>query len=158
MHRTAIVLLKALLVVLIGLLLLCQAVVVPATAHGLAVTFPEFAYLEVPGVIVTIVFLACVQLALVCVWRLLSLVRTSTIFSEAPFIYVNIILGAVIVATALILGSFLYLAAESVGSPSVTILCVFGIVVGAGFALMIVVMRGLLRKASQLEHDLSEVV
>jgi len=50
------------------------------------------------------------------------------------------------------------LLASGVMTPSITLLCVLGIVVGAGLSLLIVVLRGLLRKASRLEHDLSEVV
>jgi hypothetical protein len=103
-------------------------------------------------------FLLCVQVALVCVWRLLSLVRASIIFSDTAFTYVNIVLGLVALATLLIVGSFITLAIAGAASPSVTILCWLGIVVGSGLSLLVVVMRGLLRQASQLERDLAEVV
>ncbi|MBG6239734.1 hypothetical protein IWX78_002724 [Mycetocola sp. CAN_C7] len=158
MDRTAIVALKALIVVLIALLLVCQLFVVPGLASQMVQRSPEVGYLETPGIIITVGFLLCVQVALVCVWRLLSLVRASSIFSVDAFTWVDIILGAVAVATLLIAGSFITLAVAGVASPSVTILCALGIVLGSGFALLIVVMRGLLRKASQLEQDLAEVV
>lgn len=158
MHRTAIGTLKGLIVVLIALLLVCQAFVVPAVAQQMVERSHGLGYLLVPGIIITVGFLLCVQIALVCVWRLLSLVRASSIFSEDAFTYVDIILGIVAVATVLIFGSFLTLAVAGVASPSVVILCSLGIVVGSGLTLLIIVMRGLLRKASQLEQDLSEVV
>lgn len=158
MDRTAIVALKALIVVLIALLLVCQIFVVPGVARQMAERSPELGHLQLPGILVTVGFLLCVQVALVCVWRLLSLVRESSIFSVDAFTWVDIILGAVAVATILIAGSFITLLAAGVASPTVTILCALGIVLGSGFGLLIVVMRGLLRKASQLEHDLSEVV
>ena len=158
MHRTAIGTLKGLIVVLIALLLVCQAFVVPAVAQQMVERSHGLGYLLVPGIIITVGFLLCVQIALVCVWRLLSLVRASSIFSEDSFTYVDIILGTVAVATVLIFGSFLTLAVAGVASPSVVILCSLGIVVGSGLTLLIIVMRGLLRKASQLEQDLSEVV
>lgn len=158
MDRTAIVALKALIVVMIALLLVCQVFVVPAVADQMAEKSPELSYLEGTGIFVTVAFLVCVQVALVCVWRLVSLVRGSSIFSVDAFRWVDIILGAVAVATLLIAGSFITLALAGVASPSVTILCALGIVLGSGFGLLIVVMRGLLRKASQLEQDLAEVV
>ena len=158
MHRTAIITLKTLILVLVALLLVCQVFVIPAVAQQMIERSPQLDYLQVPGIVVTVGFLLCVQVALVCVWRLLTLVRASIIFSENAFTYVNIILGIVALATFLILGSFITLAATGSASPSVVILCLLGIVVGSGLALMIVVMRGLLRKASQLERDLAEVV
>ncbi|MDJ0348458.1 DUF2975 domain-containing protein [Cryobacterium sp. PH29-G1] len=158
MHRTAIVTLKTLILALIALLLVCQVFVVPAVAQQMVDRSPQLGYLQLPGIIVTVGFLLCVQVALVCVWRLLSLVRASIIFSETAFTYVNIVLGLVALATLLIVGSFITLAIAGVASPSVTILCWLGIVVGSGLALLVVVMRGLLRQASQLERDLAEVV
>ncbi|WP_158251098.1 DUF2975 domain-containing protein [Cryobacterium sp. Y11] len=158
MHRTAIVTLKTLIFVLIALLLACQIFVIPAVAQQMVEKSAELGYLQVPGIVVTVGFVLCVQVALVCVWRLLSLVRASILFRDNAFTYVNIILGLVALATLLILGSFITLAVAGVASPSVTMLCSLGIVVGSGLTLMIVVMRGLLRKASELERDLSEVV
>ncbi|AWB86783.1 DUF2975 domain-containing protein [Mycetocola zhujimingii] len=158
MDRTAIVALKALIVVMIALLLVCQVFVVPAVADQMAERSPELRYLEGPGILITVAFLVCVQVALLCVWRLVSLVRGSSIFSIDAFRWVDIILVAVAVATLLIAGSFITLALAGVASPSVTILCALGIVLGSGFGLLIVVLRGLLRKASQLEQDLAEVV
>jgi hypothetical protein len=158
MHRTAIVTLKALIVALIALLVVCQAFVVPEVARQMVDKSPGLDYLQAPGIVVTVGFLLCVQVALVCVWRLLSLVRASSIFSADSFTWVDIILGIVALATLLIVGSFLTLAIAGVATPSVVILCSLGIVVGSGLTLLIVVLRGLLRKASQLEHDLSEVV
>ncbi|SDN07598.1 Protein of unknown function [Cryobacterium flavum] len=158
MHRSAIVTLKTLIFVLITLLLACQVFVIPAVAQQMVEKSPPLDYLQVPGIMVTVGFVLCVQVALVCVWRLLSLVRASIIFRENAFRYVNIILGLVALATLLILGSFITLAVAGVASPSVIMLCSLGIVVGSGLALMIVVMRGLLHQASQLERDLAEVV
>ncbi|MDJ0378026.1 DUF2975 domain-containing protein [Cryobacterium sp. PH31-L1] len=158
MHRSAIVTLKTLIFVLITLLLACQVFVIPAVAQQMVEKSPQLDYLQVPGIVVTVGFLLCVQVALGCVWRLLSLVRASIIFRDHAFRYVNIILGLVALATLLLLGSFTTLAVAGVASPSVIMLCSLGIVVGSGLALMIVVMRGLLHQASQLEHDLGEVV
>jgi hypothetical protein len=158
MHRTAIVALKSLIVVMIVLILACQVFIVPGVADQMAFRSPEIGYLKVPGILITAGFLLCVQLSLFCVWRLLSLVRGSVIFSEDAFKWVDGILVLVVAATLLILGSFATLQAAGVSSGSVNVICALGVILGAGFALLVVVLRGLLRKASQLEQDLAEVV
>lgn len=158
MNRATIVPLKALIVVMIGIILASQVFVVPGVAESTAHIYPEFAYLKLPGIVVAVAFLFCVELALVCVWRLLSLVRTGTIFSRDAFKWVDAILLLVIVATVIILGAFIALQIAGVGSGPVMVICILGVIVGSGFALLVVVLRRLLRQASQLEHDLSEVV
>ena len=137
MQRTTIVVLKVLIAGLLGLLLICQIFVVPAVAAQSAVRYSEIAYFEVPGTIVGILFLLCVQVVLVCVWRLLSLVREDSIFSDSAFPDVDVSLAAVAFATLLVLIALVALSFTGFMTPSITLL---------------------LRKASQLEADLSEVV
>ncbi len=158
MHRTTIVVLKSLIALLLALLLVCQVFIVPAVAEQSAWRYHEIAYLQIPGIVVGILFLLCVQIVLVCVWRLLSLVSADGIFSESAFPDVDVSLAAVAGATALVAVTLVTLLASGVMTPSITLLCVLGIIVGAGLSLLIVVLRGLLRKAWQLEQDLSEVV
>lgn len=157
MNRSVILSLKALLAVMIAILLACQIWVIPEVAAQTANKHPEFTYLQVPGILIAIVFLLCVQLALLCVWRLLTLVRGSSIFSQDAFKWVDAILWLVITATLLILASFITLTVVG-NSSTVNVLCILGVILGAGFALLVVVLRGLLHKASQLEQDLAEVV
>jgi hypothetical protein len=158
MHKATIVSLKALIVAMIVLLLACQLFMVPGVARQSAETYADLRYLQTPGIIVAVLFLLCVQVVLVCVWRLLSMVRTSVIFSDDAFVWVDVILGAMVLATLLIGVSMATLASANVASPSVMLLCALGVVVGAGLALLILVLRGLLRNARQLQQDLSEVV
>ncbi len=158
MQRTTIVILKLLIGALIALLVACQIFIVPAVAAQSAWRYHAIAYLQLPGIVVGILFLVCVQVVLVCVWRLLSLVREDAIFKPSAFPWVDVSLGAVGFATLLVVVTLVTLIAVGVQNASITLLCTLGIVVGAGLSLLIVVLRGLLRKASQLEHDLSEVV
>lgn len=158
MNRTAIVALKTLIVVMIVLVLACQAFVIPGAAEQAALATPEFAHLKVPGILIAIAFLLCVQLALACVWRLLSLVRASIIFSADAFKWVNGILGLVVAATVIIIGSFISLQVAGVASGPVNVICVLGVILGAGLALLVIVLRGLLHQASKLQQDLAEVV
>ena len=158
MPRNTILTLKVLIGVLLALLLFCQIAVVPAVAAQSAVRYGDVAYLQIPGIIVGVAFLVCVQVVLVCVWRLLSLVREDGIFSERAFADVDVSLGAVGFATLLVLVALVTFLLTGMSTASINLLCLLGIVVGLGLTLLIVVLRSLLRKASQLEHDLSEVV
>jgi xanthosine utilization system XapX-like protein len=71
---------------------------------------------------------------------------------------VDVILGSIILATIIVLGSLITISNAQAGSPSIALLGVLGIIVGSMLALLVVVLRGLLRQASQLESDLAEVV
>src|SRR5262245_50613429 len=46
--------------------------------------------------VVTIVGMASAQVALVCVWRLVAMVRRGTVFSDAAFRYVDGVIAAII--------------------------------------------------------------
>jgi len=150
--------LKALIVVLLVLLLASQILVIPEVARITALRNPDVAHLEVPGIIGAVIFLAFVEVTLVCVWCLLSLVREGRIFHVEAFRFVDVILGALISAGVLILASYLVIIANRAVSLSLTLLAVLGVVVSAALALLVIVLRGLLRKALELEQDLSEVV
>lgn len=158
MQPRLILALKALLAILLLLLLAAQIFAVPAVAATTAERYPDYAYLTVPGMVLLIGLILCVQFTFVCVWRLLSLVARDRIFSRAAFRYVDLILGALVAATIIVIVSLAMLFIADASPPSLTLLAVFGIVIGAGLTLLVIVMRGLLEKALQLEHDLSEVV
>ncbi len=150
--------LKTLIAVMILLLLASQILVIPEVARITAIRNPDVAQLEIPGIIGAIIFLALVQVTLVCVWRLLSLVRAERIFSTDAFRYVDVILWMLAAAGVLIAVSYVVIIASRAVSLSLTLLAILGIVVSAALALLVVVLRGLLHKALQLEQDMSEVV
>ncbi|WP_217177663.1 DUF2975 domain-containing protein [Streptomyces sp. AC495_CC817] len=150
--------LQALIVVLLGLLVASQILVIPQVARITALRNPDVAQLEVPGIIGATVFLALVEVTLVCIWFLLSLVQAERIFRVEAFRYVDIILAALVAAGVLILAAYIVIVASRAVSLSLTLLAMLGVVVSAALALLVVVLRGLLRKALELEQDLSEVV
>ena len=47
---------------------------------------------------ITILGMVSVQVALVCVWRLVTMVRRGTVFSHAAFRYVDVMIGAIVAA------------------------------------------------------------
>lgn len=152
------VILQVLIVVLLGLLLASQILVIPEVARITAIRNPDVAQLEIPGIIGAVLFLALVEVTLVCIWFLLSLVQADRIFRVEAFRYVDVILAALVSAGVLILVSYIVIVGNRAVSLSLTLLAVLGVVVSAALALLVVVLRGLLRKALELEQDLSEVV
>ncbi|MGY1553090.1 DUF2975 domain-containing protein [Microbacterium sp. A588] len=150
--------LKTLIAVMLGLLLTSQVLVIPEVARITAIRNPDVDHLEIPGIIGAVIFLALVEVTLICVWKLLSLVRAERIFSPDAFRYVDIILWALAAAGALIAVSYVVIIASRAVSLSLTLLAILGIVVSAALALLVLVLRGLLRMALELEQDMSEVV
>lgn len=144
------------------LILLASAVgqifVIPQLASETVSVFPEADYLRVPGIIGCVAIILCVQVALVCVWRLLSMVAESSIFEPSAFATVNLIIGSSGVATVLVAAAFVVLTVAGAMSPGVMLLLIAGVLGGTGLTLLIVVMRGLLKQATALEKDLAEVI
>ena len=109
--------------------------------------------------VVWIVVVACVQVAIVAIWRLLDLVREDAIFDERAFRWVDVVVRCGACATAIAFGVAVYLTfVATEGAPFVLFGLVGVIVVGAALTLLMVVMRTLLRKATELEADLVGVV
>lgn len=158
MQPRVILTLKVLILVLIALLIVIQVAMIPGVAASTAARNPGLAHLMIPGIVGGVLLLVLVEVALLCVFRLLSLVRADRIFSTDAFRYVDIIIGALLAFAVLIVVAGVVLSASRAFNPSVLVLAVFGVTVCIGLALLVVVLRGLLHKALQLEQDMSEVV
>ena len=115
--------------------------------------------------LITILGMVTVQVALVCVWRLVTMVRRGTVFSHAAFRYVDIVIGA-IVAAALVW--FTVTAINAPGQrddPGVTVIMAGIGVAILGVALIVYVLRLLLAQAvvrdfeaAQMQAELDEVI
>ena len=158
MQQAAVVASKAVIVVILLISLLGQVFVIPELAAETVWSFPEVEYLRVPGILGCIAIVACAQIALVCIWQLLSMVDNSSVFQKSAFVFVNVIIGCGIAATALFVSAYVVLQLASALSPGTVIILVVGAVGSIGLTMLLVVMRGLLRKATQLEYDMAEVV
>lgn len=107
---------------------------------------------------VALLELLCVQVVIVCTWRLLTLVRDDRIFSEDSLLWVNVIVGAMAAAWLLLLGAFLSVIGPG-GPPGLSpVLLLLGLVAGAVVGLLMVVMRALLRQATSLRTDMEAVI
>jgi hypothetical protein len=86
----------------------------------------------------------------ICVWMLLTKVRRGSIFSTSSFRYIDVIVGAILVAAALAWILAAILAPGSAAPGLVALIGGAGVVLG-GIALLVVVMKALLRQA--IERD-----
>ena len=99
----------------------------------------------------------CIQVVIVCTWKLLTLVKADRIFSDAAFVWVNGIVWAIGAAWVVLVGAFLYIGfnAEDPGLPLLLFLMVVGVTV---LGLLMIVMRALLRQATSLRIDMEAVI
>jgi hypothetical protein len=105
----------------------------------------------------------CLQVVIVCVWRLLTLVQRDRIFTVASLRWVDVIMWVFVAAWLLLVAmagslvAYIYFTPElrDPGTPAVLI----GItLIGAVLVLLIVVMRDLLRQATSLRTDMEGVI
>ena len=147
----------ALVVLLFGTVLV--QVLLPVLASQVGTTFPEVAYLVVPYSVAAIIFIACGQVALLVVWRLLSMVDGGVIFTRRAVRWVDAITACAAVATVLSAGVMIHMLGfvPGGGGPMFYYLaaCVAG---GLAFVLLMVVMRGLLESAIADRTELDEVI
>ena len=115
--------------------------------------------------LITIVGMVSVQVALVCVWRLVTMVRRGTVFSHAAFRYVDVMIGAIVAAALVWFAVTVFNAPGQRADPGVTLI-MGGIGVAIlGVALIVLVLRMLLAQAvardaeaAQLQAELNEVI
>jgi hypothetical protein len=126
---------------------------------------------RVAVVAIVVLGVASMQVIGVCVWRLLTMVRTGTVFSPAAFRYVDVVIGAIAAGSVLTLGLAVVAAYSNrttpgdVVAPGVVGLICGAALVGAGVALLVLVLRVLLVQAvaldvetKHLREELEEVI
>jgi hypothetical protein len=156
-ERLAVAPLRIFLVVLFGVLVMLQTFSLPGQFAHMAQESPDQAHLRWPLTAMAVFWVLCVQVVVVCTWRLLTLVTDDRIFSHASLAWVDAIVAAVGAAWLLLVGVFLYVGfrADDPGLPLLLFLFVVG---GAVFGLLLIVMRALLRQATALRTDLEAVI
>ena len=158
MHKTE--KLVGVLRVLLGLafvaLVLAQVRILPAMYDDWVRESPELAGTQWL-LAVSVLELLCVQVIIVCTWKLLTLVKADRIFSDDALVWVNAIVAAMAAAWVLLLGTFLYVLGPE-GSAGLSVAMLLMLVAGAVVGLLMVVMRALLRQATSLRTDLESVI
>lgn len=166
MSKAVVILLRTLLAIFFALALLIQFFAIPGLITDIKMVEPEFAHLALPYGIPAFLAFVCVEVVLVAMWMLLGLVRTGTVFSERAFRWVTTIIWATWTAVGLSLIPIAYSivyalsvdTSETTGSPAASIALVIVILGGAAFALLMTVMRALLRQATDARAELEEVI
>jgi hypothetical protein len=157
---------RALRTVLAGVLagtVLIQAMMAWALASG---SDPESGSLPLtPLRVITILGMVPVQVALVCVWRLVTMVRRGTVFSHAAFRYVDVVIGAIVAAALVWFAVTALNAPGQRADPGVTLIMGGVGVAILGVALIVLLLRMLLAQAvardaeaAQLQADLDDVI
>lgn len=111
---------------------------------------------------VAVLGLVCVQVVIVCTWKLLTLVTTDRIFSDGALPWVNGIVRAIVVGWTALLATFVcayyFIDDEVSDDPVLPALLLLLLLVGAVLGLLMVVMRALLRQATTLRTDMEAVI
>jgi hypothetical protein len=153
--------LRAVLVVVLTGTVFVQALMVWALA-----TDPEDGALPLTSFrVIALLGMVSVQVAGVCVWRLVTMVRRGTVFSHAAFRYVDAVIGAIAAVALLWFAVTVLNAPGQRADPGVTVI-MGGIAVAIlGVALIVLVLRMLLAQAvardveaSQMQAELDEVI
>lgn len=134
--------------------LLVQALLVPLLAIDLDGVEPTVRW---PVVAIVVLGIVTIQVGIICVWRLLTLVRRGTVFSEAAFRYVDLIVGAAASASALLFALGVVLAPGEDVAPGVVLLVGGAGGLVGGVALLVLVMRALLVQAVRRDAEASEL-
>ncbi|MBQ1082783.1 DUF2975 domain-containing protein [Nocardiopsis sp. B62] len=165
MHRylTPILRLAIIGAILVGLF--GQIVVIPGAIADEAAHFPPYERIVVPYTILGILGVACVQVALGATWMLLGMMGRDALFSTRAFLWVDLIIGASLAGALLTAGVTAHLALtdmpfangnmEAVAALGAAFLTT---AMGTAFAMVVVLMRGLLRKATHLQAEMAGVV
>ncbi|MFI8262424.1 MULTISPECIES: DUF2975 domain-containing protein [unclassified Streptomyces] len=155
--------LRAVLVVVLTGTVLVQTLMVWTLISG---NDPEDGSIPLtPLRVITILGLGSAQVVLVCVWRLVTMVRRGTVFSHAAFRYVDVMIGAIVSAALVWFAVTAINAPGQREDPGVTVI-MGGIGVAIlGVALMVLVLRMLLAQAvardveaSRMQAELDEVI
>lgn len=149
MGRATILILRVVIALALAGSVLVQAVILPLIWLDLegAETAPRVAFVVILGLgVVTM------QVFAVCVWQLLTKVRRGSIFSESSFRWVDAIIAAITAAAVLVFALAVLLAPGSVAPGIVGLVCGAALVLG-GMALLVLVMKALLKQAIEREHE-----
>jgi hypothetical protein len=150
--------LRAVVVMLLAGSVFVQAVMVPLLAADLDDVGGELAHLRVPVLVILLLGIVTAQVVLVCVWRLVTMVKRGTVFSHAAFRYVHIVIGAMVAAALLVFTLGALLAPGEAVAPGVVLLLGGVGVAVLGVALVVLVLRMLLAQAAGMRAELEEVI
>jgi hypothetical protein len=155
--RRAVLPLRIVLVLTFAILLVFQTLSLPGQFAHMADEDPDFGPLRWPMTAIAVLEILCIQVVIVCTWKLLGMVEQDRIFSEQALRWVDAIIEAIAAAWLVLAGTFLYVGvtADDPGVPMLLLLMLLG---GGAFGLLMVVMRALLQQATTLRVEMDAVI
>jgi len=111
-----------------------------------------------PVVVILLLGIVVAQVVMVCVWRLLTLVRRGTVFSQDAFRFVDAVAVAIAVGAALFFALGTVLAPGEGVAPGIVLLLGGAGGLTGGVALLVLVLRTLLAQAVALRTELDVVI
>jgi hypothetical protein len=154
--------LRILLAIVLAALLATQIWAVPAVLPDIDDPSLEQSAVRAAMFVAAVVALACVQVVVVCTWKLLTLVTDDRIFDAGAMPWVNAIVRAIAVGWLMLLVTFVcayyFIIDEVSDDPALPALLLLSLLVGAVLGLLVVVMRALLRHATVLRADMESVI
>lgn len=151
MGKATILALRVVIALALAGSLVVQTFIVPAIWADLA---GEVLWARITFVTLIVLGVVTMQVFAVCVWQLLTKVRKGSVFSESSFRYVDIIIWTIAASAVLTFAMAVLLAPGSVAPGIVGLICGASLVLG-GMALLVVVMKNLLRQAIEREAEAS---
>ncbi|MFI8947500.1 DUF2975 domain-containing protein [Streptomyces sp. NPDC053750] len=157
--------LRAVLVALLAGSVFVQAVMVPLLAMDFEGADAALASVRTPVLVIVVLGVVTAQVVLVCVWRLVTMVRRGTVFSLGAFRYVHAVIGAFVAAALLVFALGVVLAPGEAVAPGIVLLLGGVAIAVLGVALVVLVLRMLLAQAvardleaARMRAELAEVI
>nr|WP_277813365.1 DUF2975 domain-containing protein [Cellulosimicrobium sp. MM] len=120
---------------------------------------PEVRSLVVPYSVLAVLALLAVEVARVAVWRLLGLAARDEVFDPRALRSVTVVIGCVVTVAILAATVFGHLTfGAQLGGPLVLLGLLGSLVGGGALALLVVVLRALLRAATADRRELAAVI
>lgn len=149
MAKSTVIVLQVIIALALAGSLVVQTLIIPALWGDLE---GEVLWGRIALVTIAVLGVVTLQVFGVCVWMLLSKVRRGSIFSPASFRYVDVIIGAIVAAAVLAIMLAALLAPGPAAPGVVGLIGGAGLVLG-GMALLVVVMKALLRQAIDRDRE-----
>lgn len=156
--RVVVNVLRFLLIGAVVIIAAVQAVFLPWLSGEMARNLPGEAYMRWPILTFAIVGLLCVQVAIVCLLRLLAFTQDGRVFTPAAFRWVDGLISAFIGAALVCLATIIY-QSQTVAGPPLWMLALWdGVLTGIALTLLTWTMRALLAQAITLRTDMEMVI
>ena len=154
----ALVVITEVLLGVLSLVGLGAIALLPSVSASVADSLPEYANLRGPLLALAIGFTALGLVALAMVALLVQRIYGETVFEQRSVLWVNVLVGTLVCASALIVVGFVVISNGQAGSPFLALIQVMACLGLVALACITLVLRSLLKSAIAMRTELDEVV